>query len=136
MTSSDKRAGVTTGVTLLAFTLIVGVMYPAPGAILFLGVVLGALSALVAMGLVLVYRANNIVNFAQGDIGALAAVLTASLIVGPKWGFWLATAVGFGTALLLGALTEIFVIRRFAHAPRLVLTVATIGLAQLFAFGQ
>ena len=51
-------------------------------------------SALVAMGLVLVYRANRIVNFAQGDLGGLAAILAASLIVGPRWAFFPAAAVG------------------------------------------
>ncbi|MGH2684501.1 MAG: ATP-binding cassette domain-containing protein, partial [Actinomycetota bacterium] len=136
MGSNDVRAGVTTGVVLLAITVFVGIMYPAPAAILFLGLVLGSLSALVAMGLVLIYRANNIVNFAQGDMGGLAAVLAASLLVGPKWPFFLAVGVGLLAALVLGALTELLVIRRFANAPRLVLTVATIGLAQLFAFGQ
>jgi ABC-type branched-subunit amino acid transport system ATPase component/ABC-type branched-subunit amino acid transport system permease subunit len=94
------------------------------------------LSALVAMGLVLVYRANRIVNFAQGDIGGVAAVLCASLLVGPKWGFFPAFVVGLATALALGAVTERFVIRRFAKAPRLILTVATIGLQQVFAAGE
>jgi branched-subunit amino acid ABC-type transport system permease component len=39
-------------------------------------------ATLVAMGLVLVWRANQIIIFAQGDLGGLAAVLAASLIVG------------------------------------------------------
>ena len=119
-----------------AFLIFVRVLYPAPLPILFLGMVLGSLSALVAMGLVLVYRANRIINFAQGDLGGLAAILTASLLVGPKWGFWPAAAVGLLAALVLGGLTEVLVIRRFAKAPRLILTVATIGLLQLFAGGQ
>ncbi|MEY2470292.1 MAG: hypothetical protein QOF21_2990, partial [Actinomycetota bacterium] len=108
----------------------------APPAILFQGIVLGSLSALVAIGLVLVYRANRIINFAQGQMGGLAAVLAASLIVGPKWSFWPAVAVGFIAAIVLGAGTEFLVVRRFAKAPRLLLTVATIGILQLFAFGQ
>jgi branched-chain amino acid transport system permease protein len=86
------------------------------------------------MGLVLVYRANRIINFAQGELGAVAAILTASLIVGPGWPFFAAAGVGLVVALLLGAFTEVVLIRRFAHAPRLILTVATIGIAQIFAF--
>jgi ABC-type branched-subunit amino acid transport system ATPase component/ABC-type branched-subunit amino acid transport system permease subunit len=116
----------------LAFGVLVFVLYPAPLSILFLGAVLGSLSALVAMGIVLVYRANRIVNFAQGSLGAVAAVLAASLIVPPRsWSFWLAIAVGLLAATALGALVEVAFIRRFARAPRLVLTVATIGIAQL-----
>ncbi|HUQ40038.1 MAG TPA: ATP-binding cassette domain-containing protein [Acidimicrobiales bacterium] len=130
------RDRVQIGLAALGFLVFVRVLYPAPLPILFLGVVLGSLSALVAMGLVLVYRANRIINFAQGDLGGLAAILTASLIVGPKWPFFLALACGFAAALALGWLTEVLVIRRFAHAPRLLLTVATIGLLQIFAFGQ
>src|SRR5688572_25149768 len=136
MDRTELKGAATTGLGVLAILVFITILYPAPSAILFLGLVLGSLSALVAMGLVLIYRANNIVNFAQGDIGGLAAILTASLLVGPKWPFFLAVGVGLIAALALGALTEVFIIRRFTNAPRLVLTVATIGLAQLFAFGQ
>src|SRR5438105_5574715 len=130
------RFGFILGVGALAFLLFVGVIYPAALPIRFLGLILGSLSGLVAIGLVLVYRANRIINLAQGDLGGLAAVMAASLIVGPKWNFWLAITAGLATALLLGLLTEVLVIRRFARAPRLVLTVATVGLAEIFAGGQ
>ncbi|HMC42838.1 MAG TPA: branched-chain amino acid ABC transporter permease, partial [Acidimicrobiales bacterium] len=132
----DARFGAILGLGTLAFLLFVGVIYPAPLPILFLGLILGSLSGLVAMGLVLIYRANRIINFAQGDLGGLAAVMAASLIVGPKWNFWLAIIAGLATALVLGFLTDVLVIRRFARAPRLVLTVATIGLAQVLGGGE
>lgn len=109
---------------------------PAPYPILFVGLVLGSLSALVAMGLVLIYRANRVINFAQGQVGGLAAILAASLIVGPKWAFFPAVLAGLIAAVVLGAGTEYLIIRRFSKAPRLLLTVATIGILQLFAFGQ
>jgi ABC-type branched-subunit amino acid transport system ATPase component/branched-subunit amino acid ABC-type transport system permease component len=130
----DVRYGASLAAGVLAFLTFVAVLYPAPLAVLLLGAVLGSLSSLVAMGLVLVYRANRIINFAQGELGAVAAILTASLIVGPGWSFFPAVAVGLVTALLLGAVTEVLIIRRFATAPRLILTVATIGIAQIFAF--
>ena len=44
---------------------------PKRGALL--GVVLGSLTALTAMGIVLVHRSSRIVNFAQGEIGGLSA---------------------------------------------------------------
>jgi ABC-type branched-subunit amino acid transport system ATPase component/branched-subunit amino acid ABC-type transport system permease component len=136
VTRDDLRLAAGVGAVSAVFLTFVTVLYPAKPAILFLGLVLGSLSALVAMGLVLVWRANHIVNFAQGDLGGLAAVLAASLIVGPGWSFFPAVAVGLVTALALGALIEVAVIRRFARAPRLVLTVATIGIAQLLQFGE
>jgi len=124
------------GVVALALSTFLFVLYPAEPAVLALGVVLGSLSALVAVGLVLVWRANRIVNFAQGDLGGLAAVLSASLIVGRDWSFFPAVLVGLVTAAALGWALEALVIRRFRTAPRLQLTVATIGVAQLFQFGQ
>jgi ABC-type branched-subunit amino acid transport system ATPase component/branched-subunit amino acid ABC-type transport system permease component len=132
--STDVRFGAALAGGVLAFLVFVTILYPAPAAVLLLGAVLGSLSALVAMGLVLVYRANRIINFAQGELGAVAAILAASLIVGPGWPFFPAVGVGLVAALALGAVTEVLIVRRFAHAPRLILTVATIGIAQIFAF--
>jgi ABC-type branched-subunit amino acid transport system ATPase component/branched-subunit amino acid ABC-type transport system permease component len=132
----DRRFGVQVAVGTLAFLILLGIIYPAPLPILFLGVVVGSLSALLAMGIVLIYRANRIVNFAQGDLGALAAVLAASLIVGSHWGFWPACLAGLIAAVALGAFTEFVFIRRFSKAPRLILTVATIGIQELLAAGQ
>ncbi len=127
----ETRLAVLAASGALGFCVLVFVLFPAPMAILFLGAVTGSLSALVAMGIVLVYRANRIVNFAQGSLGAVAAVLAASLIVSQGWNFWIATGVGMLAAIALGALVEVAFIRRFSRAPRLVLTVATIGIAQL-----
>jgi ABC-type branched-subunit amino acid transport system ATPase component/branched-subunit amino acid ABC-type transport system permease component len=133
MADADVRFGVMLATGAIGFFIFVGILWPAPLPILFLGIVLGSLSSLVAMGLVLVYRANRIINFAQGDLGAVAAILAASLIVGPDWSFFPAAIAGFALALVLGLGTEVLVIRRFAKAPRLILTVATIGLQQIFA---
>src|SRR3954463_12726647 len=134
MQSSELRRGGAPPPGLLAFRVFVGGLFPAPPPILFLGVVLGSLSALVAMGLVLVYRANRIVNFAQGEMGAMASVLAASLYVGPKLPFFLCVAIGLLAALVTGYVVEVAFIRRFATAPRLVLPVATIGIAQVLSF--
>lgn len=133
---ADVRFGATVGAATLAFTFFVFVLYPAALSVLLLGAVLGTISALIAMGIVLVYRANRIINFAQGDLGGVAGVLAGSLIVGPKLPFFVAVAIGLVFAAILGAVTEIVFVRRFAKAPRLVLTVATIGMAQLFQVAQ
>ena len=126
-----RRQAAIGGLTALAFIVLVFVIYPAPMPILFLGLITGSLSGLIAIGLVLVYRANRIVNFAQGSMGAIAAVMAASLIVGPDISYFPAVLIGLAVALGLGAVTEILFIRRFAKSPRLVLTVATVGVAQV-----
>jgi ABC-type branched-subunit amino acid transport system ATPase component/branched-subunit amino acid ABC-type transport system permease component len=136
MDRSELRSAARTAAGVLAVLVFVEILYPAPSAILFLGLVLGSLSALVAMGLVLIYRANRVVNFAQGDMGAVASVLAASLYVGPKLPFFLCVAIGLLAALATGLIVEVGLIRRFSNAPRLVLTVATIGISQLLAATQ
>jgi ABC-type branched-subunit amino acid transport system ATPase component/ABC-type branched-subunit amino acid transport system permease subunit len=99
------------------------------------GIILGSLTALTAIGLALVYRANKVINFAQADIGAVPAALCISLvsIAAIGWSFWIAVPVSLIAAVALGSLIELVIIRRFSKAPRLILMVVTIGLAQLLA---
>ena len=104
-----------------------------PLGIVVLGLVLGSLSGLTAMGLVLVYRSSRIINFAQAEIGGLAASVAVIMVVGIRLPYLAALPVGLATALLTGALVDRVVVRRFFQAPRLILTVATVGLAQLLA---
>lgn len=51
------------------------------------------------------------------------------------WSYLLAVPMGVAAAVMLGSVVELLVIRRFRRAPRLLLTVATIGLSQLLAAG-
>ena len=95
------------------------------------GVVFGSLIALLAIGIVLVYRANRIVNFAQAELGSVAAVLAIEFKLVWGWNYFVAIGAGFALAAILGSVIDGLVIRRFHKAPRLILTVATIGLAQI-----
>lgn len=108
-----------------------GMQAYSPNGIFLQGIVLGALNGLLAMGLVLIYRTNRIINFAQGALGAFAATLAGWLVQRFGWPFYLAVVVGLAGAVASSALVEWGVIRRFAKAPRLILTVATIGVAQI-----
>lgn len=104
-----------------------------PPGVILLGVVLGSLTALTAMGLVLVYRAARVINFAQVAIGSAAASLTLELANIRHWSYWASVGAGLAFAALLGAAVDLLVIRRFFTVPRLILTLATVGLAQVFA---
>ena len=106
-------------------------VYPLPAGVWVRGVLVGSVTALIALGMALIYRSNRIVNFAQGDLGAAPAVLVFVLMTEWGWSYPFAVASGALAAFALGGLVELAVIRRFFRAPRLVLTVATIGLAQL-----
>src|SRR3989440_13031567 len=99
--------------TVLAYNILNHVMSRgAPPAIIALGVVYGSLNALIAIGIVLVYRANKVVNFAQAEFGSVAAVLAIEFRLLLHWNYFLAVAAGLGMALVLGALIEVAIIRR------------------------
>jgi ABC-type branched-subunit amino acid transport system permease subunit len=118
----------TPALAVLAFQLVV---FPVPLGVFVRGVIVGLLSALAALGLALIYRANRIINFAQTDLGSVPTSLGVYLIAFSGLSYWLAFGVGLAAAVAVGALVELAIIRRFFEAPRLILTVATIGVATL-----
>src|SRR4029450_6018612 len=83
--------------------------------------------------LVLTYRTTRVINFAYGAMGALGGTLAVTLADGQHWNWAQAAVAGIAAGVVVGALVERLIIRRFTHSPRLVLTVATIGRAQLLA---
>jgi branched-chain amino acid transport system permease protein len=107
-----------------------------PAGLVLQGVVHGAVYSLVAIGLVLIYRAGRYVNFAQGGAGAVGAVLTAKLVQITGLNFFLAAICGVIASALLAMLVELLVFQglRIFSSPRLIATVATLGVMQLFGF--
>ncbi|MGH9005475.1 MAG: ABC transporter permease subunit, partial [Acidimicrobiia bacterium] len=102
-----------------------------PAGIMLKGALFGSATGLLAVGLVLTYRTTRIINFSYGAMGSLGGGLAAALAEGKGWNWGQAALAGIATGVVAGALVERLIVRRFANAPRLVLTVATIGLAQL-----
>jgi ABC-type branched-subunit amino acid transport system ATPase component/ABC-type branched-subunit amino acid transport system permease subunit len=98
-----------------------------------LGVIAGLTTGMLAVGLVLVYKAGRFVNLAHGQLGALSAVLLATLVLDHGWSWWtsfpIVVAVGVGIALL----TERFVIRPLRHERRrgVTMLLVTIGVGQM-----
>lgn len=101
--------------------------------VLLNGAILGMLYALLAFGLILVYRANRLVNFAHAGLGLVPAVTALLLVTNRGWPYPASLVVMLVGSALVGGLVEL-VMRRFSRAPRLVATVFTIGLAQIFVF--
>lgn len=100
---------------------------PVPRGIFVGGAVIGTLYALVGIGLILVYRANRVINFAQAQLGAVPAVLALLLMARKGWPYLAVLPLMLVVAVALGIVVETLFIRRFANAPRLILTVVTIG---------
>ncbi|MHB8669677.1 MAG: ABC transporter permease subunit [Acidimicrobiales bacterium] len=100
---------------------------------LILGVLNGLLIGLLAVGLVLVYKANRFLNLAHAQMGALSALLLAKFVI--DWGFnwWWAFLLSVGIGVLTGLVVERGVVRRLrrdSNSPVRLLLV-TIGVAQL-----
>ena len=107
-----------------------------PLGVVILGALLGTGTGLLAVGLVLTYRSHRVINFAMAGIGGFGASVAIGLHLGKDVPWLIAIWPGIAVGLLCGALVERVVLRRLDRSPRLVVTVATIGLAQLFAAGQ
>ncbi len=117
--------------TVAAVVLLQLVHYPMPFGVWVESAVKGVLSSMLAIGLALIYRANRVVNFAQAELGTVPTGFAASFILFWGWPYFLGMGVGLVMALLLGAIVEIAFIRRFRNSPRMVVTVATLGITQL-----
>jgi len=133
--SPRLRAALSVVAPALAVLAVQLVFFPLPAGAAFQGLILGLLGALVAVGMALIYRANRILNFAQSELGAAPTVLAVSLVVYGGLNYFLAVSIGVLASIVLGSVVELAIIRRFFRAPRLILTVATIGLSQLLAVG-
>ena len=94
------------------------------------GVVLGLNNGLLAMGLVLVYRTSRVLNFAQGQLGVVSAVLLAKCVHDFGLPYGPSLVVVLLLAAVIGGTSEL-VLRRLFNRPRFLVMVATIGLAQL-----
>ncbi|MBC7940601.1 MAG: branched-chain amino acid ABC transporter permease, partial [Chitinophagaceae bacterium] len=92
------------------------------------GLGIGAVYALSGVGLVALYRASGVVNFAYGALGGLGAMVCWEITDAghPEWLGWLAAVA---TATLLSYLYGRFVAPSLTHQDRIVRAVATLGFA-------
>ncbi|MGA4538953.1 ABC transporter permease subunit [Uniformispora flossi] len=97
----------------------------------FDGLVNGLVIGLLAMGIVLVHRATRVINFAVANMGLVGSALFALLDVRYGVPFWIALAISLVAGTAFGAVIDLVVVRRLFAAPRVILLVATIGVAQL-----
>ena len=96
-----------------------------------LGTATGALTGLVALGVVLVYRASGVLNFAAGALGALGAFVCYSLRDQHGLPGWLAMTVGLLLGAALGALMFVLMalIRQASLLTKLIATLGVLSAA-------
>jgi len=103
--------------------------------LLFTGIGIGAVYALVALGFVLIYRATNVVNFAQGQfamLGAFGMVITTEGLGLP---YWLGILLTLAAMALFGALFNLGVYYPLRHRSFLPVVISTIGASILLTNG-
>jgi branched-chain amino acid transport system permease protein len=95
--------------------------------LLFQGFALGCVYALVALGFTVIYRASQVINFAQGGMLLIGAYLVSVLAVGVKLPFAVAVIVAILLLAGGGMLFQMLVLRRVIGQPVFVLVMITIG---------
>lgn len=88
----------------------------------------GSAYALIAMALVMIFKATTLINFAQGEMAMFGAF--AVMVVALEWGWpaWVAVAVGMIFMAIVGAGIERTLIRPFDPSDHLPLVIVTLGL--------
>lgn len=96
-----------------------------------LGLATGSVYALVALGLVLIYRSTDVINFAQGEMAMFVTFAMWSLTLA---GFpvWTVLIIGVGLGGALGGFVELTVVRPVENKSALSVVVVTLGLFGLF----
>ncbi len=99
-------------------------------ATLVLGVVQGAVNALLGAGIVAVYRGTGVINFAHGAMAMVSTYVFATLVdhhAPSLLGIPLAALIAVAVGIALGVLVDVLVMRPLARQSALVRIIATLG---------
>ena len=105
------------------------------GQLAFTGLAIGGVYALIALGIVLIYRATNVVNFAQGEFCMLGAYALVFLSQGARVDYFLAAAVALTLMAVLGLLFALGLYYPLRNRSFLPVIIATIGASIMFQNG-
>src|SRR6266403_1469115 len=93
------------------------------------GIMIGLMYALIALGFVLIYKATDAINFAQGEFVMFAGFLAAVAAEMAGMPFWLSSLVAIAGMIALGSGLGRVVLRPLIGRPVIAVVMATIGLA-------
>jgi branched-chain amino acid transport system permease protein len=92
------------------------------------GISVGAVYALSGVGLVVLYRASGVVNFAYGALGGISAMICWQ-VIDLDYADWMGWVAGIGAATLLSWGYGRFIAPSLSHQDRIVRAMATLGFA-------
>src|SRR5437588_4209506 len=94
----------------------------------FAGVALGCIYALIGLGFSIIFKASDVINFAQGELLLVGAYIISSGVFEWHLGFFPALLLGIIATVAIGLLFERFVLRRMLGRPVFSILMITIGL--------
>jgi len=96
------------------------------------GAAAGCIYGLIALGFVLIYKATEMVNFAQGDIMMLGGFFAFALIA--HWGlpYWIGALLAIALTAALGYALDAVLLRRVIGQPQFAVVMLTLGLGFIF----
>ena len=106
------------------------------GQLLISGVTSGMVYGLVALGYHIVFRATQLIDFAQGEKAALGGLLALSLLSAIGDHPWVALPIIAVGGYVLGWLYEKAILQPIYKRPPIVPIIATVGVAQFIYFGD
>jgi len=99
------------------------------------GVMIGLMYALIALGFVLIYKATDAINFAQGEFVMFAGFIAAGAAVAAGLSFWVSALLAIAGMVALGFGLERVVLRPLIGRPIIAVVMATIGLQAVLRGG-
>ena len=95
------------------------------------GLLIGLMYSLIALGFVLVYKATDAINFAQGEFVMISGFVAAGCLM--VWGapLWVAVTLTLASLVAFGFVLERVMLRRLIGRPVIAVVMATIGLASI-----
>ncbi len=99
------------------------------------GMAQGCVYGLIALGFVLIYKATEMVNFAQGDMMMLGAFMALTFIGGFGLNYWLGFLLACISMAVFGYLLDALVLRRIIGQPQFAVVILTISMGFLFRSG-
>lgn len=105
------------------------------GQLLVAGISLGSVYALVALGFVLIYRAANVINFAQGDFAMLGGYLMLLAVNGLHFPYWLAILAVLVAMAAFGSLFAVGIYYPLRNRSWVPVMISTLGVSILLENG-
>jgi branched-chain amino acid transport system permease protein len=96
--------------------------------LVFAGIALGCIYALIGLGFSIIFKASGVINFAQGELLLVGAYMVSAGVFEWHLPFLLALLLGLLVTVLIGLLFERFILRRMIGHPTFTILMVTIGL--------